>query len=175
MAIATNRPGADNSPGNAALRRGRYSEPNRIYLVTACTHHRAPLFQDWRAGRLVVAEMRRLHELSQVESLAWVVMPDHWHWLLQLGEMIDLAQVMNVIKGRSAMAVNRSLGRTGPVWQRGYHDHALRHDEDVRVVARYVIANPVRAGLVAHVGEYPLWDAVWCSGKFIAPEGAPTR
>ena len=161
MAIATNRPCAGNSPGNAALRRGRYSEPNRIYLVTACTHYRAPLFQDWRAGRLVVAEMRRLHELSQIKSLAWAVMPDHWHWLLQLGAMIDLAQVMNVTKGRSAMAVNRLLGRTGPVWQRGYHDHALRHDEDVRVVARYVVANPVRAGLVAHVGEYPLWDAVW--------------
>ena len=105
-----------NSPGNAALRRGRYSEPNRIYLVTACTNRREPLFQDWRIGRLVVAEMRRLHELSQVESLAWVVMPDHWHWLLQLGEMIDLARVMNATKERSAIAVNRSLGRTGPVW-----------------------------------------------------------
>lgn len=120
MAIATNTPGAGNSSGNAALRRGRYSEPNRIYLVTACTNHREPLFQDWRVGRLVVAEMR----LNRVESLAWVMMPDHWHWLLQLSEMIDLARVMNVTKGRSAIAVNRSLGRTGPVWQRGYHDHA---------------------------------------------------
>ena len=161
MAIATNHPGAGNSPGNAALRRGRYSEPNRIYLVTACTYRRESLFQDWCVGRVVVAEMQRLHELSRVESLAWIVMPDHWHWLLQLGKTTGLAQVMNVVKGRSAIAVNRSLGRTGPVWQHGYHDHALRHDEDVRVVARYVIANPVRAGLVAHVGEYPLWDAVW--------------
>ncbi len=153
--------GRGDSPGNVALRRGRYSEPGGIYLLTVCTHRREPLFRDWRAGRLVVAEMRRLHELGWVDSLAWVVMPDHWHWLLQLGEAIDLARVMNSAKGRSALAVNRCLGRVGPVWQRGYHDHALRRDEGVREAARYVIANPLRAKLVAHVGEYPLWDAAW--------------
>jgi len=40
-------------------------------------------------------------------------------------------------------------------------DHALRSDEDLRAVARYVIANPVRAGLAQRVGGYPFWDAVW--------------
>lgn len=88
-------------------------------------------------------------------------MPDHSHWLLQLGEAVDLPQVMNVAKGRSAVAVNRLLGRAGSVWQRGYHDHALRREEDMLAIARYVIANPLRAKLVEHVGEYPLWDAAW--------------
>jgi hypothetical protein len=37
----------------------------------------------------------------------------------------------------------------------------LRRDEDLRAVARYVILNPVRAGLVQRVGDYPHWDAVW--------------
>lgn len=153
--------GRGDSPGNVALRRGRYSESGGIYLLTVCTLRREPLFRDWRVGRLVVAEMRRLQELGWVDSLAWVVMPDHWHWLLQLGETIDLARVMNAAKGRSALEVNRRLGRVGPVWQRGYHDHALRRDEGIREAARYVIANPLRAKLVAHVGEYPLWDAAW--------------
>lgn len=153
--------GRGDSPGNAALRRGRYSESGGIYLLTVCTFRREPLFCDWRVGRLVVAEMRRLHELGWVDSLAWVVMPDHWHWLLQLGETVDLARVMNAAKGRSAREVNRRQDRVGPVWQRGYHDHALRRYEDVREAARYVIANPLRAKLVTHVGEYPLWDAVW--------------
>lgn len=70
MAKDADLPGHGDSPGCAALRHGRYSEPDRIYLVTACTHRREPLFHDWRAGRLVVAEMRRLHELGWVESLA---------------------------------------------------------------------------------------------------------
>jgi len=37
----------------------------------------------------------------------------------------------------------------------------LRNDEDLLDVARYVVANPVRAGLVPRVGDYPFWNAVW--------------
>jgi hypothetical protein len=37
----------------------------------------------------------------------------------------------------------------------------LRSDEDVIATARYIIANPIRAGIVEKVGAYPLWDAVW--------------
>ena len=42
-----------------------------------------------------------------------------------------------------------------------HHDRALRRDEDLLAVARYIVANPLRAGLVRRVGDYPLWDAVW--------------
>ena len=48
-----------------------------------------------------------------------------------------------------------------PVWQKGYFDRALRYEEDLKAAARYIIANPLRAGLVAQVGDYPLWDAIW--------------
>jgi len=65
------------------------------------------------------------------------------------------------MKSRSARAVNHLLVRGGPVWQKGYYDHAVRCDEDLRRLARYMIANPLRAGLVERIGDYPLWDAVW--------------
>jgi len=48
-----------------------------------------------------------------------------------------------------------------PVWQRGFHDHAVRREEDLQALARYVVANPVRAGLVQRTGLYPHWDAIW--------------
>jgi hypothetical protein len=47
------------------------------------------------------------------------------------------------------------------VWQPGYFDRALRAEEDVREVARYIVANPLRAGLCRQIGDYPLWDALW--------------
>ncbi|WP_155312116.1 transposase [Desulfosarcina ovata] len=53
------------------------------------------------------------------------------------------------------------FGRNGALWARAYHDHALRSDEDLKTVARYIIGNPVRAGLVERVGDYSFWDAVW--------------
>jgi REP element-mobilizing transposase RayT len=66
------------------------------------------------------------------------------------------------MKSQSGNSINQLLGRSSnPVWQRGFHDHALRRDEDIVRVARYIVANPLRAGLVSRIGDYPLWDSVW--------------
>jgi REP element-mobilizing transposase RayT len=51
-------------------------------------------------------------------------------------------------------------GRENRIWQKGFHDRALRRDEDVRTVARYTVLNPVRAGIVSRIWDHPLWDAV---------------
>lgn len=143
------------------LLKGRYSEESRAYHITICTENRVTWFRDMHCGRLVVQHMRQLHEQQAVSSLAWVVMPDHVHWLLQLGQGQTLSQTIKTFKGRSAVDINQFLRRKGALWQRGFHDHALRHDEDIKQIARYIVANPLRAGLVEHIGEYPLWDAIW--------------
>ncbi len=89
-------------------------------------------------------------------------MPDHLHWLLQLRENGELSQVVQLVKSVSAHAINRQVKLPLPrVWQPGFHDHALRKEEDVRAVARYVVANPLRAGLVQRIGDYPHWNAIW--------------
>lgn len=143
-----------------ALRAGRFSEPGRTYLLTAVTQHRRPLFHDGRLARSLIAEMRRLHEQRAGLSLAWVVMPDHLHWLVQLDNM-PLSRLVLQLKSRSAIAINRIHGTSGRGWQKGFHDRALRHDEDVLTVARYIVANPLRAGLVSRIGDYRWWDAAW--------------
>jgi REP element-mobilizing transposase RayT len=148
------------SPHGKHLRKGRCSEPGRTYVLTAVTHERQPLFIDWQIGRLVVREFALAQQDCLVESLAWVVMPDHFHWLVTLGED-PLSLLMQRVKGRSAMAINKRYGSTGQIWQKGYHDRALRKEEDLREIARYIVANPLRARLTTHLGDYPLWDAIW--------------
>lgn len=144
------------------LRKGRYSEQQRAYFVTAVLAEREQCyFADFSCARHVVAEMRALHDDETVSSLAWVVMPDHVHWLFQLGENMDLSAVIKRFKACSARRVNDHLNRRGALWQKAFYDHALRKDEDVLGVARYIVANPLRAGLVKNIGEYPLWDAIW--------------
>lgn len=64
-------------PDQQALRKGRVSLPGQTYVLTTVNAARRPLFDDLSPGRLVVAEMRRLHEAGAVNSLAFVVMPDH--------------------------------------------------------------------------------------------------
>jgi REP element-mobilizing transposase RayT len=144
------------------LRKGRYSEAGRIYLVTAVTEARQALFVDIVLGRELVHAMRHHDLAGDSETLAFVVMPDHFHWLFALGESISLAPLIKSVKSFSARRINQRLGSSGSrVWQTGYHDHALRRDEDLVHVSRYVVANPLRAGLVERLGDYPLWDAAF--------------
>ena len=147
-------------PASHRLRIGRYTEPNRIYLLTSNTLHREPVFADYALGRLVVGQFRNAQDQGWANSLAWVVMPDHFHWLIEL-QQGSLSELMQKTKSLSTRAVNRTTGRKGSLWQQGYHDRALRREEDLVELARYVVANPLRAGLVKRLGEYPLWDAIW--------------
>lgn len=142
------------------LRAGRFSEVGRSYLITTVTSHRRPLFLDLTMSRLLIQEMRQCTLDGLASSLAWVVMPDHLHWLVTL-EHGGLARLVKRFKARSALLINQRRAQRGRVWQPGYHDRAVRSDDNVRAMARYIVANPVRAKLVQRVADYPHWDAVW--------------
>ncbi len=51
--------------------------------------------------------------------------------------------------------------KTLSVWQHGFFDRAVRRECNLIALSRYIVANPLRAGLVEEIGDYPLWDAVW--------------
>lgn len=142
------------------LRKGRLSEVGRAYLLTVVTNGRCPIFADFQVGRVLVAAMRQADVAGRVESLAWVIMPDHLHWLFCLKEG-SLGALMRDVKSQTGRQINQVTGSNQPLWQAGYHDRAIRRDEDLLAVARYVVANPLRAGLVKRVADYPLWDSKW--------------
>lgn len=143
------------TPHACRLRRGRVSIPGQVYLVTTVCHSRVPVFRSFRAARCLIHVLKREHDRDAARTLCFVVMPDHLHWLLVLGEGESLSQVVRRVKAVSS----KRLGRA--VWQKGFHDHALRREQDVQTVARYVVANPLRTGLVQRLGDYPHWDAMW--------------
>ena len=149
-------------PRSGELRKGRVSEAGRAYILTTVTANREPVFTDFFAGRQLARAFSFHDAHGWSDTLAWVVMPDHVHWLLVLGERGPLDGLMRSFKGYTSRVLNAQLQRMGrPLWQAGYHDHAVRRDEDLRKLARYIVANPLRAGLVDEIGQYPLWDAVW--------------
>ena len=145
-----------NTHNGHRLRTGRASLTGQIYLVTTVTRNRHPYFASLAAARAVVGALRSAETHGHAQTLCFVVMPDHLHWLMALGDGQDLGTVVRGIKGMTS----RRLGIEG-IWQRGFHDRALRREEDVVTVGRYVVANPLRAGLVRSVREYSHWDAIW--------------
>lgn len=84
-------------------------------------------------------------ESPRATTLAFVIMPDHLHWLLQLEHETNLSAVMRTMKTVSGRKINQRFNRAGRLWQPGFHDHALRKEEELKETARYIIANPLRA------------------------------
>jgi len=161
--------------GHCALRLGRHSEPGRVYLVTTTAVGRHPWFTEPDAAFACARASVSSEVWQDARLLCWVLMPDHWHGIIELGSDNTLDRVMNRFKSVTANAVNRALGRSGEVWARAFHDHALRVEEDLLATARYVVLNPVRAGLVTRVWDYSFWDAVWLESKDRALKRAPTN
>jgi len=143
------------------LRKGRHSERGRIYLVTSCCQQRRKLFSASYLASTLCDQFPHQDKLDGRLTLAFVVMPDHFHWLVQLTSDVLLCEVVNSMKGRSARAINLARGSRESVWQAGFHDRALRNTDDLQVMANYLIHNPVRAGLVPVPQEYPYWWSAW--------------
>jgi REP element-mobilizing transposase RayT len=147
-------------PHAGDLRKGRHSQLGCFYFLTTTVAGRRRLFTKQDRAIIVLDAIRWLHAANRFIVDAAVVMPDHLHLVGQLGERSrqdaapTLANVMHTLKSYSANCLAKT-GVATPVWQEGYHDHGLRDDEDYRVRVRYVIQNPLRAGLVQRVEDFP--------------------
>jgi REP element-mobilizing transposase RayT len=149
------------SIGHRALRKGRVSMSNRVYHVTTATKQREPFFADPRAACAACHCFENHVLLRDARMLAWVLMPDHAHWLIELGGARTLQGIVGTLKTFSARNANRAIGRRGPIWALAFHDHALRDEDGILATARYIVANPLRAALVDRVGDYPYWNSAF--------------
>jgi len=129
-------------------------------MITVVTQSRRAWFTEHTIARQASGLLHRDGEFKDANVLCWVVMPDHIHVLIQLGDT-PLHKAINRWKSRSGRLLNSTIGRKGRFWQKGYHDHALRKEEDIKETARYIIANPLRARLSKKYGDYPYWNAIW--------------
>jgi REP element-mobilizing transposase RayT len=71
-------------------------------------------------------------------------MPDHIHLLIQDSDVIDFVRLF---KGKMTPKAF-SLEPAQKLWQRSFHDHALRNEESINQIAAYIWENPVRSSLV---------------------------
>lgn len=151
----------ERASGHRALRRARISIPGQVYLVTFTTHQRQPLFRNHQHAACLAKCLHGLVLWRDTQLLAWVLMPDHMHLLVRISSKNSLQAVVQKLKSNTAREIKSFDFELGQVWASAFHDRALRKDEDIRLVARYIVLNPVRAGLVCRIGDYPYWNAVF--------------
>ena len=102
---------------------------------------REPRFAD------LVASTLKYFDGERYRLLAWSIMPNHVHAVLQPAGGHELSQVLHSWKRHSARQANQLLKRTGSFWQVEYYDHLVRDAEDLWRQAEYAEGNPRRAGL----------------------------
>jgi putative transposase len=120
-----------------------------------CTFQRRQHFADFSVGEQVTAQLLRTAVRYDAELVAHCFMPDHLHVLVEgKSEQANSRKFADVFRQVSGFHFRKS--EKGRLWQDGYYDHVLRDEEATLPVVRYIVLNPVRAGLCAEASAYPL-------------------
>src|SRR5690606_30976615 len=117
----------------------RYLFNDRDYFITVVTFNREPillkaielLWQSWDSKR----------------PNAWVVLPEHAHFVVNSGDQ-SISEIVHDFKIRFSRRVRDSV-RNGRVWQNRFWDHVIRDQEDLNRHLDYIHYNPVKHGLAA--------------------------
>ena len=143
--------------GSYHLRKGRCSESGNLYFITTSTFNGEPTFRNESMAHTVFDSLYWLEENKRIELICCIVMPNHIHMIIQLGENQTLSGVMNSFKGFTGKKISELKNQGKPVWQKQYYEHCIRKDEDLNEIICYCYENPVRSGLVNQAKEYPFW------------------
>ncbi len=112
-----------------------------------------------------IAEDALLHfDKERYRVLAWVIMPNHVHVLIETKAGYPLAKVVQSWKTFIAREANLRLQRSGAFWERDYYDRYIRDDAHLQAVVAYIENNPVKAGLIANAHDWPFGSACRRSG-----------
>lgn len=143
-----------------------YTGPHR-YLLTICAHHKQPLFKNAELVDVIVGQILIAAKACAFEIIAYCFMPDHAHLVVEGStESASLSAFAQRAKQLSGYHGKRLAD--GRVWQSGYHERVLRADQDTPSVVAYVLANPVRAGLVENPADYPFnGSGVWTVNELL--------
>lgn len=140
-----------------------YLEEGTIYFVTSVTKDRKNILLGDTARFLLITVAYHKYVLD-FRLFGYVILPDHFHLLLQILEKISLSKIMKYVKGNFARKYNQFIDpdpgnrhlNVGyrSVWQREYYESAVRDEKSFIGRLNYIHNNPVKRGLVTSPDEY---------------------
>ena len=142
--MLTNRP--------AHLKTFNYTGLHRYHL-TFCTDNRRRIFTSPPTVELVLLQISRTSAEQQFAIIAYCFMPDHLHLLIEgQSDASDCREFIKKFKQYSGFYYTKQFQQK--LWQRYGFEHVLRDNEVTTKVAKYILENPIRAGLVSNPLDY---------------------
>jgi putative DNA methylase len=102
---------------------------------------------------------------ERYKLLAWVIMPNHVHVLIEMFSGSLLCDIIHSWKSFTAQEANKLLNRKGQFWYREYYDRFIRDNNHFHRAVFYIHNNPVKAGLVSCPEDYPFSSARFLKGQ----------
>lgn len=158
--------------GEGALRRKRVSNVGASYFVTLCTADRQCGITTPTIATDIWAEVSAIESDGHWVFRAGVIMPDHVHLLVQLGETLTISRTIARLKAKT----KRALESISAKWQPNFYEHRLRPDDLVENVVRYIFLNPYRTRLVGERETYRWFKLGAQEAEWFMPDtekGAP--
>ncbi len=136
----------------------RYYIPNSLVFITCVTYERLPLLKGQPALGIFWQTLRNVQEIHPFHLLAYVILPDHFHWIMQLPEdQPNFSTVMQSIKWNFTFNYKKTC--TNPpakhLWQKRFWDHIIRDEKDLERHIDYIHWNPVKH---QHVDFPEAWE-----------------
>jgi putative transposase len=129
----------------------RYYIPGSAVFLTQVVEGREPVFRDVALAELLLETLRNVKQLHPYNMLGYVILPDHFHLLIQVTEG-NFSIIMHSLKPNFTKAYKSMLGLTSAdamkFWQKRFWDHVIRDDRDFENHLHYIHFNPVKHGYV---------------------------
>ena len=138
-------------------RRSRLQFAGAVYHVMARGNRRSTIFHDDEDRRQFLQVVGRAARLYDLRIMAICLMGNHYHFILETPGR-NLSDSMHFINGVFAQRSNRRHGQTGHVFEGRFRSLIIQQESYLMRAARYVVRNPVRAGLVTDAGAWP-WSS----------------
>jgi len=135
----------------------RLEYPGAVYHLTSRGNARQDIFVDATDRRIfleLLGEQVRQHGWI---CYAWCLMDNHYHLLIETPEA-NLSRGMQSLNGCYTQRFNRRHQRVGHVFQGRYKSILIEKESHLLEVSRYIVLNPVRAGMVKEAGEW-MWSS----------------
>lgn len=135
----------------------RIEFPDALYHVTSRGDRREPIFDDDQDRRSFLTTLEQVVNRFNWVCHAWCLMDNHYHLLIQTPDG-NLSRGMRQLNGVYTQASNRRHGRVGHLFQGRFKAILVDGDAYLLELTRYVVLNPVRAGMVNNPADWP-WSS----------------
>lgn len=138
-------------------RKNRLSAPGTIYHVIARGNNREPIFLSEKDYAAYLGIWRKYSQKLEFEVYSYVLMTNHVHWLIRTGRS-PISSILHTTHGLYARHFNQIHGRVGHVFQGRFKSEICKDDRYLFALIRYIHRNPIEAGIVNNLRDYP-WSS----------------